>query len=83
MVKKCTKNVCCTCKVNFLLIRPIVVFYRSPALPSPRSITQFYTLFEQTISIIESFDLALVKSLHYRGLELFHRPPKLNLKDVE
>ena len=34
----------------FLLIRPIVVFHRSPALPSPLSITQsrFYILFEQT-----------------------------------
>ena len=29
------KKVCCTCKIAFLLIRPIVVFYRSPALPSP------------------------------------------------
>ena len=33
------KKVCCTCKVAFLLIRPIVVFHRSPALPSPLSIT--------------------------------------------
>ena len=24
--KKCTRKVCCTCKVAFLLIRPIVVF---------------------------------------------------------
>ena len=47
--------VCCTCKVAFLLIRPIVVFHRSPALPSPLSITRFYILFEQTINIIESF----------------------------
>ena len=39
----------------FLLIRPIAVFHRSPALPSPLSITQFYILFEQTINIIESF----------------------------
>ena len=32
--KKCTKKVCCTCKVAFLLIRHIVVF--SPfSLPSP------------------------------------------------
>ena len=46
---------CCTCKVAFLLIRPIVVFHRSPALPSPLSITLFYILFEQTINIIESF----------------------------
>ena len=49
------KKVCCTCKVAFLLIRPIVVFHRSPALPSPLSITLFYILFEQTINIIESF----------------------------
>ena len=40
--KKCTKKVCCTCKVAFLLIRPIVVFHHSPALPSPLSITGFY-----------------------------------------
>ena len=32
-------------KIAFLLIRPIVVFHRSPALPS----------FEQTNNIIESF----------------------------
>ena len=38
----------------FLLIGSIVVFHRSPALPSPLSITQFYILFEQTINIIES-----------------------------
>ena len=30
--KKCTKKACCTCKVGFLLIRPIVVFYRSRCL---------------------------------------------------
>ena len=52
------KKVCCTCKVAFLLIRPIVVFHRSPALPSPLSITLFYILFEQTINIIESFALS-------------------------
>ena len=28
-----------------LLFRPIVVFHRSPALPSPLSITGFYILF--------------------------------------
>ena len=53
--KKCTKKVCCTFKVAFLLIRPTVVFHRSPALPSPLSIERFYILFEQTINIIESF----------------------------
>ena len=43
------------CKVAFLLISPIVVFHRSPELPSPLSITRFYILFEQPINIIESF----------------------------
>ena len=42
-------------KLLFFLIRPIVVFHRSPALPSPFRITCFYILFEQTINIIESF----------------------------
>ena len=37
----------------FLLITPIVVFHRSPALPPPLSITLH--LFQQTINIIESF----------------------------
>ena len=52
--KKCTKKVCCTCKVAFLLIRPIVF---SPfSLPSSLSITRLYVLFaEHTINIIESF----------------------------
>ena len=43
--KKCTEKVCCTYKVVFfLLIRPIVVFHRSPALPSPLRTTRFYIL---------------------------------------
>ena len=49
---------CYMCKVAISLIRPIVVFHRSPALPSLRYITRFYNLFEQTfifIFIIESF----------------------------
>ena len=50
--KKCTKK--CAARATFL-IRPIVVFHRSPALPSSLSITRFYILFEQTINIIESF----------------------------
>ena len=49
------KKVCCTCKVAFSLIRPIVVFHHSPTLPSLLSITRFYILFEQTINIIEIF----------------------------
>ena len=52
------KKVCCTCKVAFLLIRPIVVFHRSPALPLPLSITRFYILFEQTINVIENFSFS-------------------------
>ena len=40
--KKCTKNVCCTCKVAFLLIRLIAVFHRSPALPSPLSMILYF-----------------------------------------
>ena len=49
--KKCAARA----KLLFLLIRPIVVFHRSSALPLPLSITRFYILFEQTINIIESF----------------------------
>ena len=40
---------------SFSLIRPIVLFHRSPPLPSPLSITRFYVLFEQTFNIIENF----------------------------
>ena len=39
----------------FWLIGPIVVFYRSPALPSPLSITRFYIFFEETINTINGF----------------------------
>ena len=39
--------------------RPIVVFPRSAALPSPLSITRFYILFEGTINTIESFAFSL------------------------
>ena len=49
------KKVCCTCKVAFLLIRPIVVVFLPFSLPSPLSIIRFYILFEQTMKIIESF----------------------------
>ena len=48
------KKVCCTCKVAFLLFRPIVVF--SPfSLPLLLCITWFYILFVPTINIIKSF----------------------------
>ena len=53
--KEMYKKVCCTCKVAFFANWTFVVFHRSPALPSPLSITQFYILFEETINIIESF----------------------------
>ena len=46
--RKVQKKVCCTCKVAFLLIRPVAVFHRYPVLPSPQSITLFCILFEQT-----------------------------------
>ena len=53
--KKCAARA----KLVFLLITPIVVFHRSPVLPSPLGITRFYLLFEQTINIIESFAFSL------------------------
>ena len=50
----------------FLLIRPIVVFHRSPALPFPLSISRFYILFEHTINVFESFAFSpLAKSIYY------------------
>ena len=49
--KKCAARA----KLFFLLIRPTAVFHRSPALPSPLSITRDHILFEQTFNIIESF----------------------------
>ena len=49
--KKCAARA----KLLFLLIRPIVVFHRSPTLPSQLCITRFYILFEQTVNIIEGF----------------------------
>ena len=42
-------------QIAFWLIWPIVVFHRSPALPSLLSITRFYILLEQTVNIIEIF----------------------------
>ena len=44
---------CCTRKVAFLLIRPIL-FFPPFSLPSRLSIIRFYILFEQTIKIIDS-----------------------------
>ena len=49
------KNCAARAKLLFLIIRLLVVFHHSPALPSPLNITRFYILFEQTINIIESF----------------------------
>ena len=73
------KKVCCTCKVAFLLIRPIVVFHPSPALPSPLSITRFYILFEQTLDVIGALLLPLAKSiitslLQYSGTPFYGHP---------
>ena len=44
------QKVCCTCRVAFSLIRPIVVFLPSSLLLPP-SVTRFFILFEQTINI--------------------------------
>ena len=49
--KKCAAHA----KLVVLLIRSIVVFHHSQALPLLLTITRFYILFEQTINIIESF----------------------------
>ena len=54
-----------SCKVAFLVIRPIVVFHLSPALPSPLSITRFDILFEQTIILSRASLLALAISIYY------------------
>ena len=54
--QRSVQKMCAACtKLLFSLIRPIVVFHRSPALPSPLRITGFYIFFEQTINIIQSF----------------------------
>ena len=64
------KKVCCTYKVAFLLIRPIVF---SPfSLPSPLSITRLYILFEETINIISRASLlALAKSIYYISVKRY------------
>ena len=69
--KKCTKKVCCTCKVAFLLIRPTIrpiVVFQSWSLPLLLSITRFYILLEQTAKLMLSRSslLALAKSIYYR-----------------
>ena len=52
MYKKCAARA----KFLFLLIRPIVVFHRSLALPSRLALHDFILIwFEQAINIIESF----------------------------
>ena len=70
--KKCTKKVCCTCKVTFLLIRPIAVFLPFSLL-SPLSIIRFHILFEQTIKIIESFAFS-PGEIYILGIALFVDP---------
>ena len=47
------KKVCCTCKVAFfLLIRPIAVFHRSPALPSLRFVAFAFQLYHNKYRIL-------------------------------
>ena len=58
------QKVCSTCKVAFLLIRPIVVFSLF-SFPSPLSITRLYILFEQTINMVNL--LGFVKSSRTLG----------------
>ena len=70
--KKCTKKVCCTCKVACLLIRSIAVFLPF-SLPWPLSIIRFYILFEQTIKIIESVALS-PGEIYILGIALFVNP---------
>ena len=54
------------CKVVFLLIRPLVVFHRSPALPSPLSITQnFIFCLNKLLILLRASLLALAKSIYY------------------
>ena len=65
------KKVCCTCKVAFLPIRPIVVFHRSPEFPSPLSITGLYIyiyiyIFNKLLILSRASPLALAKSIYYR-----------------
>ena len=52
--KKCTKQVCCKCKVVFCQL-DLLLFSSPFSSPSPLSITRFYILFWQAIKIIESF----------------------------
>ena len=61
------KKMCCTCKVGFffLLIRPIVVFHRSPALPSPLSITRDHIFLNKFLILSRASFLALAKSIYY------------------
>ena len=49
--KNVQKRCAARAKLLFFLIRSIVVFHRSPALPSQLSITRVYIFFEQTINM--------------------------------
>ena len=59
--KKCAARA----KLLFLLIRPIVVFHRSPALPSPLSITRFIFCLNKLLILSRASLLALAKSIYY------------------
>ena len=60
------KKMCCTCKVGFfLLISSIVVFHRSPALPSPLSITRDHIFLNKLLILSRASLLALAKSIDY------------------
>ena len=59
------KNVLHVQSCFFLLIRPIVVFYRSPALPSPLSITRDHIFLNKLLILSTASLLALAKSIYY------------------
>ena len=59
--KKCAARA----KLLFLLIRPIVVFHHSPALPSPLSIIRFYIFLNKLLILSRASLLALAKSIYY------------------
>ena len=73
---------CFTCKVAFLLIRPIVVFspFSSPARPSPFSITRFYILFEQTKIFSRASLLALAKPIYASYVDILKDILKVMIK---
>ena len=63
--QKNVQKVCCTCKVVYLLVRPIVVFHRSPALPSRLAWHDFKFCMNKLLILSRASLLALAKSIYY------------------